>query len=167
MIKTITLTDVNGEPKDLVLSNRVGWFVEYRDQFGRDIVPAIMPLIMSVTSLIRGLAEDGVDFNKVELDDVAKILESEAVIDAAIKLSMFEFTDFLNVVWALNKAADETVPEPKTWIRQFDEFPLDEIGPVMAELVVKGVLSSKNWARLTEAWTKLKPAEKKTKKTSR
>lgn len=167
MIKTITLTDVNGEPKDLVLSNRVGWFIEYRDQFGRDIVPAIMPLIMSVTSLIRGLAEDGVDFNKVELDDVAKILESEAVIDAAIKLSMFEFTDFLNVVWALNKAADETVPEPKTWIRQFDEFPLDEIGPVMAELVVKGVLSSKNWARLTEAWTKLKPAKKKTKKTSR
>ena len=167
MTKTITLTDASGEPKDLILSNRVGWFIEYRDQFNRDIVPALMPLIMSVTELIRGLAEDGVNFNSLELDDVTKMLGSESLVDAAIKLSMFEFTDFLNIVWALNKAGDESIPEPRTWIRQFDEFPLDEIVPVMAELVVKGVLSSKNWERLTEATQKLKPAKKKTKKTNR
>ena len=167
MTKTITLTDANGEPMDLVLSNRVGWFMEYRDQFGRDIVPSLMPILLSVIDLVRGLAEEGIDFNKVQPEDVIKMLGTDSVVDAAIKLSAIESVDFFNIVWALNKAADESVPEPRTWIRKFDEFPLDVVGPVVLELTVKGVLSSKNWERLTEATKKLKPAEKKKKKTSR
>lgn len=166
MTKTIMLKDTNGETLELVLSNRIGWLMEYRDQFGRDIVPSIMPMLLSITDLLAGLAEEGVDFNNIEAKDLFKLLGSESVTDAAIKLSALEFVDFINIVWALNKAADEKVPEPKTWIRKFDEFPMDEIVPVVAELVVKGVLSSKNWERLTEATKGLKPAGKQ-KKTNR
>lgn len=166
MTKTITLTGANGEPLELVLSNRVAWLMEYRDQFNRDIVPSLMPMLLSISELISGLAEENVDFNDISAEDIFRLLGSEFMTDAAIKLSALEFVDFLNIIWALNKAADESIPEPKKWIRQFDEFPLDEIVPDVAELVVKGVVSSKNWDRLTEASKKLKPAKNK-KKTTR
>lgn len=167
MTKTIMLTNRKGEPFELVLCNAVDWMVEYRDQFGRDIVPSLMPLLMSVTDLAAGLAEEGVDFNKVEAKDVAKLLGSDSMVDAVIKLSGLEIVDFLNIVWALNKAAEEDIPDPRRWVKQFDEFPLDEIGPVVLELLIRGVVSSKNWERLTEAWKGLKPAEKKKKKTTK
>ena len=167
MTKTITLTGRNGEPFDLVLCNAVDWMVEYRDQFGRDIVPSLMPLLMSVSDMAAGLAEDGVDLNKVEAKDVMKLLGSDSMVDAIIKLSSLEIVDFLNIVWALNKAADEDIPDPRRWIKQFEEFPMDEITPVVLELLIRGVVSSKNWERLTEGWKKLKSAPEKKKKTTK
>ena len=39
--------------KEVRLNNNVAWTMEYRDQFGKDILPAIMPLI---ASMIEGLS---------------------------------------------------------------------------------------------------------------
>lgn len=167
MKKTVTLTSANGEPVELVLSNSIAWMMEYRDQFNRDIVPSLMPLLLSLSDLAAGLAEEGVNLEKIEMKDLAKILGSYSMTEAIVKLSALEMTDFLNIVWALNKAADDSVPEPRKWIRQFEEFPLDEIGPVAVELVVRGVISSKNWERLTEAKNSIKSAGKTKKKTTK
>ena len=62
MEKTIKIGD-----KDVRLNNNVGWTLAYRDQFGRDILPAIMPILWSVTEAIGAILreETGLVFAKV------------------------------------------------------------------------------------------------------
>ena len=44
---------INIEGVDLKLNNQVAWTMEYKDQFGKDIVPVIMPMI---SAIVEGLA---------------------------------------------------------------------------------------------------------------
>ncbi len=68
-----------------------------------------------------------------------------------------EFVDtIVNVTWAMAKAADEDIAPPKQWVRQFEEFPLDVVGPAIYEMVLKGFVSSKNLKRLKGIGASLK-----------
>ena len=133
--------------KEVRLSNNVAWTMEYRDQFGKDIVPALMPVI---ASLIEGastvLAETGK--SEISVADIAETLQGRSL-DIMLPMFQVEFVDvIINVTWAMAKAADETILPPKQWVRQFEEFPLDVVGPALYDLVLKGFVSSKNLKRL-------------------
>lgn len=68
-----------------------------------------------------------------------------------------EFVDLVvNVTWAMAKAADENIETPKRWVRQFEEFPLDVVGPAVYDLVLKGFVSSKNLRRLKKIGNELR-----------
>ena len=145
---------INIEGQELMLNNQVAWTMEYKDQFGRDIVPVIMPM---VSAIVEGLASVISENDTTELS-AKQISEAFQGRSMEILLPMFqvEFVDIiLNVTWALAKCADETIPEPKKWIRQFETFPLDVIVPEVYQLVMQGFVSSKNWARLKEMSEKL------------
>lgn len=133
--------------KDVELSNNVAWTMEYRDQFNKDIVPAIMPLIASVMEGVSSvLAEAGTDIKDVKA--IASAIEGRSM-DILLPVFQVEFVDtIINVVWAMAKAANENIEPPKRWVRQFDEFPLDVIVPEVFELIFKGFVSSKNLERL-------------------
>lgn len=139
--------------KEVRLSNNVAWTMEYRDQFNKDIVPALMPLIVSVTEGISAvLSEAGSD---VTLESISEAVHGR-VMDIMLPLFQAEFVDLVvNVTWAMAKAADESIAPPKQWVRQFDNFPLDVIGPAVFELVMKGFVSSKNLIRLKGLKVKL------------
>lgn len=146
---------INIEGVDLKLNNQVAWTMEYKDQFGKDIVPVIMPMI---SAIVEGLASviSETDTNNLTAKQISEAFQGRSM---EILLPMFqvEFVDIiLNVTWALAKCADETIPEPKRWIRQFETFPLDVIVPEVYELVMQGFVSSKNWERLKDASAKLK-----------
>ena len=137
------------------LSNNVAWTMEYRDQFGKDIVPAIMPLI---SSLLEGvstvIAETGTD--DISMASIAEALEGRAT-EVLLPLFQAEFVDtVVNVTWAMAKAADEGIAPPKQWVRQFDTFPLDSVLPTVWEMVLKGFVSSKNLKRLRTMGESLK-----------
>ena len=145
---------INIEGQELKLNNQVAWTMEYKDQFGRDIVPVIMPM---VSAIVEGLASV---ISESETKEISAKQISEAFQGRSMEilLPMFqvEFVDIIiNVTWALAKCADETIPEPKKWIRQFDSFPLDIIVPEVYQLVMQGFVSSKNWGRLKEMSEKL------------
>ena len=145
---------INIEGVDLKLNNQVAWTMEYKDQFGRDIVPVIMPM---VSAIVEGLASV---ISESETKEISAKQISEAFQGRSMEilLPMFqvEFVDIIiNVTWALAKCADENIAEPKKWIRQFDSFPLDIIVPEVNQLVMQGFVSSKNWARLKEMSEKL------------
>lgn len=145
---------INIEGKELKLNNQVAWTMEYKDQFGRDIVPVIMPM---VSAIVEGLASV-ISENETTEISAKQISEAFQGRSMEILLPMFqvEFVDIIiNVTWALAKCADETIPEPKKWIRQFDSFPLDIIVPEVYQLVMQGFVSSKNLARLKEMSEKL------------
>ena len=136
MIKTIKIS----KDKELTLSNSLAWAMIYKDQFGHDIVPDIMPIVSAVTKLFGELQKN----SGQDMTALLKNLDGDVLQSAMIELCAVQFTDFINLVWAMAKANDDDIETPEKWVRQFDTFPLDIIAPAVFELLTKGLISSKN-----------------------
>lgn len=143
--------------KSVKLSNNIGWALIYRDQFGRDIVPAIMPMLASALDIVSGLVNEagGESFT---VADILKLTDGDYLIDALVHLGGLELADFINITWSMAKAADDDIPEPKEWVREFNSFPLDVVAPAVFDLVFRGCVSSKNQARLKNLRQAIQPA---------
>jgi hypothetical protein len=141
--------------QEVKLNNNAAWTMEYRDQFGKDIIPAIMPVLASMLEGVSSLiVEAGTD--EIRIDTLASALEGRSM-DILLPMFQVEFVDtIINVTWAMAKAADEDIDPPKKWIRQFETFPLDIVAPAVYELIFKGFVSSKNLKRLKNLGTSLK-----------
>ena len=153
MEKTIKIDEKNS----VRLSNNVGWLLAYRDQFGVDIVPSLVPVLNAVIEIYAEIAKQTGDL-KTAADIFTKI-DAATIQGAILELAGVQITDLVNVVWAMAKAADDDIDEPRTWVRQFETFPLDVIAPAVLELAVRGLISGKNSTRLLDA---LKVVEPKT-----
>lgn len=153
MEKTVNL----GEKK-VKLNNSVGWTLIYRNQFGRDIVPSLMPILMSALDMVGGIINEAGSKNTLGLSEIAAVIGSDAYVDAMVHLSGIELTEILYIAWAMAKNADDTVEDPETWIKSLDTFPLDEMAPVLFNLIAKGFMSSKNLKRLQTMTESLKPS---------
>ena len=139
--------------QEVRLNNNMAWTMEYRDQFGKDILPAIMPLL---ASMIEGVSAIVAEAGEITMQNIAEALEGRSM-DVLLPLFQAEFVDLVvNVTWAMAKAADESTEPPKRWVRQFDSFPLDVVGPVVFDMALKGFVSSKNLKRLKTAGESLK-----------
>ena len=141
--------------QEVRLNNNVAWTMEYRDQFGKDIVPALMPVI---ASMIEGVSTIVAETGKTEISvvDVAESIQGRAM-EVLLPMFQVEFVDVvINVTWAMAKAADENIAPPKQWVKQFETFPLDVVAPAVYDLVLKGFVSSKNLKRLKEIGASLK-----------
>lgn len=143
--------------KSVKLNNNVSWAIVYRDQFGRDIIPTIMPLFASALDIISGIINETGKTEDIELTDLAKLANGDSLLNAAIHLGGFEFTDLICITWALAKCADEDIPEPREWIKQFETFPVDVVAPEVFSLIFKGVVSSKNLKRLEDLKKRIQP----------
>lgn len=143
--------------KSVKLNNNIGWTLAYRDQFGRDVIPAIMPMFASAMDIISGIVAETGKVKKVSVEDIMKVIDGDSLIDAVVHLGGLEIVDFINIVWALAKCANEDIPEPSEWVKEFDEFPLDVIAPEVIKLVAKGVISSKNLVRLKNLTKTIQP----------
>ena len=152
MKQTISIGD-----KSLTLDNNLGWALAYRDQFGRDVIPAVMPLIAGALDIAGGLLEETGKTKDITIKDILGILDGDRFMDAIIHLGSVEITDFINIVWALAKCADDDIPEPRIWIRQFDTFPMDVVAPAVFSLIAKGMISGKNLKRLQAIKGSLQP----------
>jgi hypothetical protein len=139
---------INIGNKEVRLNNNVAWTMEYRDQFGKDILPAVMPLIASMLEGVSAIiAEAGLN-GDVTAESIAESVQGRTM-DVMLPMFQAEFVDLVvNVTWAMAKAADENTDPPKKWVRQFEEFPLDVVGPAIFDLMLKGFVSSKNLLRL-------------------
>lgn len=152
--------------KSVRLNNNISWAIVYRDQFGRDIIPALMPLLASALDIISGLINETGKTEDIELADLAKLADGDALLNAVIHLGGFEFTDLICITWALAKCADEDIPAPREWIAQFDSFPIDVIAPEVFTLIFKGVVSSKNLKRLEDLKKRIQPTSISTQSSS-
>lgn len=141
--------------QEVRLNNNVAWTMEYRDQFGKDIVPAVMPLIAALLESASSVISD-TGGAEITVADLAGSLQGRTL-DLMLPLFQVEFVDLIvNVTWSMAKAADENIAPPKQWVRQFDDFPLDVIVPAVYNLVLKGFVSSKNLKRLKNLGENLK-----------
>ena len=142
--------------KEVRLNNNMAWTMEYKDQFGKDILPVMLPLMATVIEGISSVIAEAGNDGTITTRTVAETVQGRSV-EILLPLFQAELGDIVvNVVWAMAKAADETIEPPKKWIRQFDSFPLDEIVPEVFDMVTKGFVSSKNRARLEKMIESLK-----------
>ncbi len=136
------------------LDNNVGWLFVYKDQFGRDIVPTLVPALNAGIDLVFGVFKStGGTVTKEAL----LAMDTDAIKDALIEAAGLESTDLLNITWAMAKNADEDIDTPREWVKRFDPFPFDIIGPAVFEMLYKGLVSTKNSKRLQSLLGKLKP----------
>lgn len=142
MVKTIKID----KDTSLTLSNNLGWVINYKNQFGHDILPDVMPIISAITRVIGEIAQS----NSTDAYEMIRTLDKDALQDALIELCSIQFVDFLHLVWALAKANDKNIEDPDTWVEQFDSFPIDVIAPAVFELLTKGLVSSKNLKSLRD-----------------
>ncbi len=142
--------------QEVRLNNNVAWTMEYRDQFGKDILPAIMPLMASMIEGVSTVMAEASETGEITTSSIAEAIEGRSM-DILLPMFQAEFVDLVvNVTWAMAKVADETIEPPKRWVRQFDSFPLDVVGPVIYDMVLKGFVSSKNLKRLKGIGASLK-----------
>ena len=142
--------------QEVRLNNNVAWTMEYREQFGKDILPAIMPLLASMVEGVSTLMADAGRNGELTTTNIAEALEGRAM-EVLLPMFQAEFVDLIvNVTWSMAKAADESIEPPKRWVRQFEEFPLDIVGPTVYDLVLKGFVSSKNLRRLKKIGNELR-----------
>ena len=139
---------INIGNKEVRLNNNVAWTMEYRDQFGKDILPAVMPLLASMIEGVSTIIAEAGEGGEMTTSSIAEALQGRSF-DVLMPMYQAEFVDLIvNVTWAMAKAADESIEPPKRWVRQFEAFPLDEVGPAVFDMVLKGFVSSKNLKRL-------------------
>lgn len=150
MIKNIRIED-----KDIILSNNTVWTMIYRNQFGHDIVSTLTPVAASMADLVGGFFEGVGTDGEVQLQDVAKRIDGDRLIDAVAHLSGLEFVDVLNITWAMAKAADPNLPDPTTWITELEYFPVDIIVPEVVKLAARGLISTKKFLRLSQTIQKV------------
>ena len=142
--------------QEVRLNNNMAWTMEYRDQFGKDILPAIMPLLASMIEGVSTVMAEASDAGELSTSSIAEALEGRSM-DILFPMFQAEFVDLvINVTWSMAKVADESIDPPKRWVRQFDSFPLDVVGPVVYDMVLKGFVSSKNLKRLKKIGESLK-----------
>ena len=138
MIKTI---NIEGQPVEI--NSSLGWLFCYREQFGHDILPDLLPLLDAALSALAEIYDGDEDINIFEK------LDEETVNRIIVALSSLEVLTVANILWAMAKNAGET-KRPEEWLNDFDVFPLDTVVPEMVKAIVNSSLSSKNSKRLLE-----------------
>lgn len=141
------------------VSNNVEWALIYKDQFGRDILPMIIPIANTFIELAVSVMKstDGKALEQGRIGDVVKGLDVTDVQSALYSLAGLEFTDIINITWAMAKAADDSIEEPRVWVRNLKAFPVDVIVPTLFDMNLQFLTTTKNYKRLQTAVEELKP----------
>ena len=142
--------------QEVRLSNNFSWAMIYRDQFGHDILSTLTPMMAAALDVASGIISEASNNGKIEFTDLISVLDGDKFIDAVIHMSGFESVEIAYITWAMAKACDDDIPDPKTWIRSFDVFPLDVIVPEVFSLALKGLATSKNLKRLKDLKKQIK-----------
>jgi hypothetical protein len=58
-------------------------------------------------------------------------------------LEALDFEVFYNIAWVLAKTGNPGIPEPITWLSEFEEFPIGDIMPELQDLMIATLQSSK------------------------
>lgn len=106
--------------KQVTFKSTAATQLRYKAQFGKDYFADIMKLYP-----LAKLA----DVNPEDMDmETLKLLDLEV---------------FYNLLWAMAKTADKSLPDPITWLDEFEVFPLFEILPEVQELIISNLQTKK------------------------
>lgn len=111
------------------------FFLIYKAQFGRDGLADMLGMWGELSETAEQAVET-VDASPSAQQAMLDVLDMEIL---------------YNMVWTLAKAADETIPDPLTWLNEFSEFPLEHVMGELQELLQKSMVGSKKKPQLRRA----------------
>ena len=76
--------------KEVRLNNNIGWTIDYRDQFGTDIIPTLLPMVAAALDLIKGLLDGMEDTSNLEWQDVLKTVDGDLKLTKVIRFEVGE-----------------------------------------------------------------------------
>ena len=144
MIKTVQF-----EGHSVEINTSAGWLFVYRRQFGRDILPDIMPVIESILAAVAELLE-GAETDEISLKEIAEAAQTGALVEAFTKMAGMELMTVYQIFYAMAKNAEKNIQPPEEYFNSFEVFPLDVIMPEMFRGIVESSISSKNSKSLLE-----------------
>ena len=139
MVRNITL-----DGRTIEVNSSMGWLYLYRNQFGHDILPDLMPILEAVVAGIGEFYESTAGKDHVDQEAIQRLMDSDAIVDMFIKLAGMEITTLLNVLWAMAKNADAKTEPPQDFINSFERLPVDELAPALLYIIIDSSISSKN-----------------------
>lgn len=138
MRKTIEL-----EGQAVEINSSLGWLFCYREQFGHDILPDLLPLLDAALGALADIYDGEEEINVLEK------INDETASRIVLALSSLEILTVANILWAMAKNAGET-RNPNQWINDFEVFPFDVVVPETFKAIIESSVSSKNSKRLLE-----------------
>ncbi|HDX9708484.1 TPA: hypothetical protein ROY21_000302 [Bacillus cereus] len=111
MEKTITI-----DGKQVRLKATAATVKRYKAQFRRNLFADLMGL-----GAINALASSNGTEQPIDMSNV--------------DMSKVDFELIYDLTWLYAKTADPNIPDPMTWLDEFEEFPIEEIMPAVMELV--------------------------------
>lgn len=139
MIKTIKIS----KEQSVTLNSAAGWFFAYREQFGHDILPDLMPMIEGVLNVAVNVLQ-----NAEDKSNIVDAIDDGVLTDFFYSVSSLEYVTVMQIVWAMAKNADDDIEPPEVWFNQFDVFPFDAVLPKAFKMIIDASVSSKNARRL-------------------
>lgn len=110
--------------KEVTLKMTAATPLRYKHQFQRDYFADLLVLQKTLAPFMVHGADASEDTLKEQLMNLS--LE---------ELRMIDFDVLYQLIWVMAKTANPSIPDPITWMDQYEEFPLDEIFPTVAELL--------------------------------
>lgn len=92
--------------------------LRYKAQFGKDFFAELMKM---------GALDKIKNVNKIKPKD----------------LEGLDFEVFYNMAWVMAKTADPSIPDPISWLDEFEEFPMFDILPQIQDLLISTLQSTK------------------------
>lgn len=91
---------------------------------------------------LRYKAQFGKDFfsELLKLEALAKIKPGKMKPE---DFNLIDFDVLYNLVWVMAKTADPKIPDPITWLEEFEEFPIMEIIPELQDMLSRTIQGSK------------------------
>lgn len=117
MEKTI---DIDG--KAVLLKSTAATPLRYKAQFRKDYFAELIKLAKSTGGL-----NGEINFENISFED----------------LDFLDFEVFYNFIWVLAKTANNSIPDPISWLDSFDSMPIEEVFPEVVELLEASIKSKK------------------------
>lgn len=121
MEKTITI-----DGKAVRLKATASFAVRYKQEFGTDV-------LLTITPFLNGIIKAITEKQKTE-EAIQTVLENT---------EGFEIVDLYKIVYILAKTADKEIGDLNTWLDGFDTFPLNEVLPAVADVLIPSLFSTK------------------------
>lgn len=147
MVKTITI----GE-RDVRFDTSLSWMFKYRTQFGHDPIDVIMPAIKAAIPLVE------IDGGKLTIADLDLLTDI---------LSELNFTEALQLIWAIAANGDKDIDDPEVWYSRFELFPLDDVLKEIGPALLESCMSSKKFKALSQKLKKAVPKTSASKQSSK
>ena len=135
MVKTIKIG-----ARDVRFDTSLAWMFKYRTQFGHDPIDVIMPAVKAALPLVE------IEGGKLTIADLDLLTDI---------LGELNFTEALQLIWAVAANGDKDIDDPETWYSRFEFFPLDEVLTEIAPALFESCISTKKFKALSK---KLKAA---------